>query len=269
VQADRAGGREQRDEPEDDEGHAVRLRLAGMGGEQAGHGIARSQRDGRHRDAEPGAQLHACRAERVGVAHLRLGDVAEAEGGVGGQADRAGHPAEQRDGDDHRQRRAGGEGRRGRHRDGGGRGRRGQHHPEAEAVHQGRGRGLDADVADEDEQHDGAGLDRAPAEDILEQQRQQERGGAHHDPEQRPAPDRGAQRLKAQHPQVNEGMLGPQQVPDGRGQEGQRRHAEDGGRYCRGAGLGEQVRCQREPGQPGGGHDHPDHVEPRRVRWRG
>jgi len=219
VQPERAGGGGKSNEREDEEGDGISGRRSGVAGEQPSDGEPGTQGDRRGGDAQPDGELLRGSSEGVGVPHPRFGDVAERQGRVRGESDRARHAAEHGDDDDDRQRGAAGEKARSRHRGRGPRGGGNEDGSEPEAVEQERRGGLDADIADEDEQHDGTGLHRAPAEDVLEKQRQEEGHGPDHQHEQRAAADRHPQRPDPQDSQVDERMAGSQQVPGGRRQQ--------------------------------------------------
>jgi hypothetical protein len=152
-QPHRLGGGGQGDEGE----HAEREGI-GHGGvrSRAGQQPADPQRDGGERDGQAVRQLGGGREQRVGVPHVLGGHVGEPDGVVNGQRRRADDPADQGEHRDDRQRGGGGGEREAHHRDGHDDSRGDEQGAEAEPVDQRRGRGLDADVAREDEQHDRA-----------------------------------------------------------------------------------------------------------------
>jgi hypothetical protein len=124
--------------------------------------------------------------------------------------DRSAHSADRRNHDDHQDRGPAGDQTGGGH--GGGQGETGgeQDRPEPEPVEQVGGGRLDPDVPREHEQHDGTGLDRRPAEDVLEQQWQQERHRADRHVRQCPAGDRDTERGDPQGVQIDERIGSPE-----------------------------------------------------------
>jgi hypothetical protein len=128
--------------------------LRGSVSERPAQGRADAQCHGGSRHADACRQLLDSRGQRVGVGHLPLGNVAEAQGVVRGHAHRAGGPADDRDDDDHRHGRLPRDERGGADRGRERRTRDQEDRAEAPAVEDVGCRGLDADVPDEHEQHD-------------------------------------------------------------------------------------------------------------------
>jgi H+/Cl- antiporter ClcA/CBS domain-containing protein len=149
-QEHRLGGGDEGDAAEHAEREGV---LRGVVPRRTGKQAADPQRDGGERDGQAVRQLGGGREQGVGVPHLVGGQVGEPDRVVDGQRGRADDPADQgEDGDDRQRGGVGGE-REPHHREGHDHGRDDEHVPEAEPVDQRRGRGLDPDVAREDEQH--------------------------------------------------------------------------------------------------------------------
>jgi H+/Cl- antiporter ClcA len=153
AQPQRLGGGDQGDGGEQAEREGVRPRRMRA---RAGQQPADPQRDGGDRDGQAVRQLARGREQGVGVPHLVGGHVGEPDRVVDGQRRGADDAADQGERGDDRQRGGGGGERQARHRDGHDDRRGDEQRAEPEPVDQRRGRGLDADVAREDEQHHGA-----------------------------------------------------------------------------------------------------------------
>ena len=130
-----------------------------------------------------------------------------------------------------------------------------EHATEAVGAIQERGRGLDPDVPHEHEQHERAGLDRAPAEHGLKQQGEQERDRPDHEPDQAATDHRVGERRDLQRPEVNQRRGHPQHVACPGHKHQHRDQAQRGHERPLGVRVGDQVRGPGQRGEPSATED--------------